>query len=242
MKIVPLIFAAGKGTRLRPLTYETPKPLVPIKNGLSMIDINIENLVKHGFAKIFITISYKKALFEKLVNKYQKSVEILLLEEKTGNGGHIAPIRDNFELLKSYDAILGLNGDTYVDCKLEKLLKVTKKETMLILGSSDISTLPKQLICQNNKLIGINTKQPYYYSNVNNHVELRNNIGLYIIPISFIQLVIKTKGNTGMFGKKDLVDIAVRNRKKVECINLKVDNFWSFNTMKDLEYVKRSIN
>ncbi|MBI4345847.1 MAG: NTP transferase domain-containing protein, partial [Elusimicrobia bacterium] len=42
-----MILAAGAGTRLRPLTYEVPKPMVPIVNR-PVVHHVLDNLVRHG--------------------------------------------------------------------------------------------------------------------------------------------------------------------------------------------------
>ena len=49
-----MIFAAGLGTRLRPLTLEKPKALVEI-NGVSLLEINVRRLIKFfGVSEIII--------------------------------------------------------------------------------------------------------------------------------------------------------------------------------------------
>ena len=65
--------AGGKGTRLLPLTKQTPKPLIKIK-GKTLIESLILKLQKEGFQKINISINYmgskiKKYLLKKKVVK-----------------------------------------------------------------------------------------------------------------------------------------------------------------------------
>ena len=57
-----IILAAGTGTRLHPLTLETPKPLVPV-NGVRMIDSIISALHQNGIFEIIVVVGYKKQLF-----------------------------------------------------------------------------------------------------------------------------------------------------------------------------------
>ena len=54
--------AAGEGSRLRPVTLTTPKPLVPV-NGKRMIDTSIEALKRNGIHEIYIVCGYKSEMF-----------------------------------------------------------------------------------------------------------------------------------------------------------------------------------
>ena len=65
-----IIMAAGKGTRMRPVTLHTPKPLVKV-NGKRMIDSVIEALHKNGISEIYIVVGYLKDKFEILPKEYE---------------------------------------------------------------------------------------------------------------------------------------------------------------------------
>ncbi len=52
-----MIFAAGLGTRLKPLTDNKPKALVEV-NGMPLIEIVIKQLIKFGFTEIIINVHY----------------------------------------------------------------------------------------------------------------------------------------------------------------------------------------
>ncbi|MFP3415915.1 sugar phosphate nucleotidyltransferase, partial [Bacillus sp. SIMBA_074] len=52
-----VIMAGGKGTRLRPLTSHTPKPMVPLLNRPCM-EYTIDLLKKHGITEIAVTLQY----------------------------------------------------------------------------------------------------------------------------------------------------------------------------------------
>ena len=53
-----VIMAGGRGSRLRPVTDSTPKPLIQI-NGEPLIDITTRRLVSYGFRKIWVTTFYR---------------------------------------------------------------------------------------------------------------------------------------------------------------------------------------
>ena len=60
-----VIMAAGTGKRMRPLTLETPKPLVRV-NGVRMIDSAIAALWENGIREIFVVVGYLKEQFASL--------------------------------------------------------------------------------------------------------------------------------------------------------------------------------
>ena len=64
-----VIMAAGKGERMRPLTLETPKPLVRV-NGVRMIDSVISALHRNGIYEIYVVVGYKKEQFAGLEQEY----------------------------------------------------------------------------------------------------------------------------------------------------------------------------
>ncbi|MDD7739010.1 MAG: NTP transferase domain-containing protein [Fusicatenibacter sp.] len=65
-----IIMAAGIGNRLRPVTLETPKPLVKV-NGIRMIDTVIRGLNRNGITEIYVVVGYKKEQFLSLTEEYE---------------------------------------------------------------------------------------------------------------------------------------------------------------------------
>ena len=64
-----IIMAAGLGTRMRPLTYKTPKPLIRVA-GKPMVESVIEGLHQNGIYDISIVVGYLAEQFNYLGEKY----------------------------------------------------------------------------------------------------------------------------------------------------------------------------
>ena len=61
--------AAGRGERMRPVTLQTPKPLVRV-NGVRMIDTVIKALHQNGITEIYVVVGYLKEQFRSWEQEY----------------------------------------------------------------------------------------------------------------------------------------------------------------------------
>ena len=67
MTINALVLAAGEGRRLRPLTNDWPKCLMPIR-GVPILEYWLSDLIANGVETVFVNTSYKYKIVEKFLN------------------------------------------------------------------------------------------------------------------------------------------------------------------------------
>ncbi|MBI5629852.1 MAG: NDP-sugar synthase [Elusimicrobia bacterium] len=121
-----VILIGGMGTRLRPLTCDTPKPLLPVLNR-PFLHYQFEILKAHGIKDILLCTSYQAKAFEKILgNGRSLGVRLRYLEEKhpLGTGG---ALRNAVPLLRKDSTVLALNGDVLNTLDITKLLKQHRK-------------------------------------------------------------------------------------------------------------------
>ena len=139
-----LILCAGFGKRLNPITLNTPKPLLEIKD-VSMLERCINLIEKLGIQKILINTFYLKDQFSVFLKSKNFNIDIKIIEDgedilDTG-GGIQNMIKDSHEK----DFII-FNPDTiwsndYKDeiLKMEKMYFSEKLENILLLVNKKLS-------------------------------------------------------------------------------------------------------
>ncbi|HEX7192295.1 MAG TPA: sugar phosphate nucleotidyltransferase [Thermoanaerobaculia bacterium] len=124
-----MILAAGYGTRLRPITYLLPKPVMPLCNK-PLIAYAVENLMHAGIDEIIVNLHYLPDAIESfLVDTYEDVTFHFSLEhEILGTGGGVRRIR---HLLEGDDEFLLVNGDTLQSPDLEALVRARRERDAL---------------------------------------------------------------------------------------------------------------
>jgi mannose-1-phosphate guanylyltransferase len=93
-----MVLAAGLGTRLRPLTYEMPKPMVPVLNR-PIMDHILELLKRHRFEELIANLSYLPGQLRERFgdgSAYGVSLEWSFEEELLGTAGGVRNVREFF--------------------------------------------------------------------------------------------------------------------------------------------------
>ena len=160
-----LILCAGFGKRLNPITSNTPKPLLEIKN-ISMLERCINLIEKLGIQKILINTFYLKDQFYEFLHNKNFNLDIKIIED----GEHILDTGGGIQnMIKVSDEndFLIFNPDTvwsnyYKDeiLKMEEMYFSKKLENILLLINKKLSfdkklkgdfSLKNNLISKENK-------------------------------------------------------------------------------------------
>lgn len=112
-----VIMAGGRGERLRPLTIDTPKPLLKV-GGKAIIDYNLDELARNGIDNIFVTVNYLHNQIEKHISQKQSpaTIRCILEPKRLGTLGSAALI-DDFR----HDDILVMNSDILTTISFENM-------------------------------------------------------------------------------------------------------------------------
>ena len=113
-----LILAGGEGTRLRPLTYTVPKPVLPLV-GRPHVAFVIDWLVGHGVQDVIVSCGFLAEGLRNALAELEPGVQIRYAEEPDARGTAGA-IRFAEEMLA--ERFLVLNGDVLCDLDLTALI------------------------------------------------------------------------------------------------------------------------
>ena len=197
-----LIMAGGKGTRLRPLTENTPKPLLKIGNK-PIIEHNIDRLSEYGVHFLNISIKY---LGQQLIDYFddgkRKGIQIKYITENEplGTIGALAKLKEIHN-----DYVLVMNSDLLTNIDYEDFF------LEFVSGDADmaVATVPYSveipyavLELEDRNIKSFEEKPSYtYYSNG----------GIYLMKREIVNLIPKES----FFNATDLMGELIKQGRKV---------------------------
>lgn len=148
-----MILAAGKGTRVRPITYTVPKPMIPILTK-PVMEFLVELLRLHGFNEIMVNVSH---LADEIENYFRdgsrfnvqiaysfegRIVEGKLIGEALGSAGGMRRIQDFYPYFD--DTFVVLCGDALIDLDLTAAVKWHKEKGSI--ATIIMKSVPKEQV------------------------------------------------------------------------------------------------
>ena len=128
--MVAVIMAGGMGTRISSLFPDIPKPLIPMVDGVPVLQREIEELRDQGITEIILTVSYRSfQIVNALRDGKELGVHLMYYMEDTpmGNTGALFKIRD---LLTN--PFLLLTADNVFDVDFHRMIRFHESKKALV--------------------------------------------------------------------------------------------------------------
>ncbi len=211
-----IILAAGKGTRMLPLTKNTPKPLIKI-NDKPMIELILNALIEAGFLEIGVVVNYLKEQVISFLKTYSSKNNVRIkpiLQEVVNGSASAINCTKNFVGSEDFVAVVGDNLFTARDFK-----QFLKKDEYTYIGAWNVSNPSAYgvLNTRNNFLVSIDEKPVNSKSNL-------INAGLYKFTSEIFSEIEKlAPSSRGEYEITDAItSLALKKKVKI----LKIKDYW----------------
>ena len=223
-----VIMAGGKGSRLMPLTKNTPKPLIKV-GSKAIIEHNIDRLRSFGVENYWISLNYlANQVMEYFGNGQSKYIKINYVIEETplGTIGAISKI-NNF----NNDYVLITNSDILTNLDYEKFFLdflQTNADFSVVTIPYNVKIPYAVVEIKENIITGFEEKPTYtYYSNA----------GIYLAKRSILKYI----PNDLFFNATDLIEKLIKLNKKI--ISYSFSGYWlDIGKHEDLKKAQSDIN
>lgn len=201
LPIDAVLMAGGKGERLRPLTENTPKPLLKVGDK-AIIDHNIDRLISYGVQHISVTVNYLKEQLEEHFVELHKGIQVQTVREPKflGTIGSIKFVKEFFN-----DTVLVMNSDLFTNINYEDfyLHFMEHDAEMSVAAVPYTVSVPYGIFDLDGRDIqGLIEKPTYnYYANA----------GIYLIKRSALDEIPEDT----FFNATDLIEKLIAEKKKV---------------------------
>ena len=202
-----VIMAGGEGQRLRPLTENTPKPLLKVGDK-PIIEHNIDRLVKFGIQNIYITLRYLGQQIEDYLgdgSNKNTSIKYVTEIEKLGTLGAVG-LCSEFQ----NDVVLIMNSDLLTNIDYEDFYTffLEAKADMLIAAVPYNVKVPYAVLeIENNRVKRFAEKPTYTY---------HSNAGIYLIKK---ELLNRITGNE-TYDATDFMEALINENRNVQTFPL----------------------
>lgn len=207
-----IVMAGGKGTRLRPLTNDVPKGLLPIGDK-TIMELTVDRLVKFGIDDFWFSVNYLGEQIEEFFGSGKEnnlSINYVWEDTPLGTIGAVSKI-DNLK----HEDVLVVNSDILTTIDYEQFylhFKNSKADLCIASIPYNVNVPYAVLEKDDDDLIKSFKEKPTYtyYSNG----------GIYLMKKSVLSLIPK---NT-FFNATDLIDLLLSKNKKIASFSL--NTYW----------------
>ncbi|MDR1418018.1 MAG: NDP-sugar synthase [Endomicrobium sp.] len=211
------VLAAGIGTRLRPLTTDVPKTMVPIL-GKPALYYTFLHLLKYGFNSACVNVHYRSEVITNYFKNNKLGIDLKFSHEQKllGTAGAIKKNESFFD-----ETFVVMSGDGLTDINLKKALEFHRQKksiATIVLKKIDLRFEYGIAVTDKTGQIKSFVEKPYWGDVFNDEV----NTGIYIFEPRIFDFIPKDK----FFDfSKDLFPLLMQKREKI--YGYCMDEYWT---------------
>jgi dTDP-glucose pyrophosphorylase len=198
-----VVMAGGEGQRLRPLTEETPKPMLEV-GGRPLLETTLDQVRDAGFSKVLIAVKYKSESIEEHFGEGERhGLEISYIHEPApmGSAGAIKLAPEQLDR-----PFILINGDLLTKVNLGALLRFHREEGNAV--TVGVRQFRLQIPYGVVELEGTEVKE----LREKPEMEVFVNAGVYAVSPEAVALV---PADREAFHMTDIIDLAIDNSLRV---------------------------
>ena len=198
-----IILAAGKGERLMPLTSDTPKSLLELENGTTLLESQLITINKTVIDKVVIVTGYLTEKIESKVQRYSKEYNIdiqIIYNPFFDISNNLLSLWQARHEMES-DFIIINGDDIFNDSVLLGLLEHDKNEliTMVIDRKETYDEDDMKLIVENGRILEVSKKIPLNEANGESIGMIRVTGEAKGIMVDTMERMVRNKKNMQVF-------------------------------------------
>ena len=206
------ILAGGLGTRLRPLTNDTPKPMLKLGDK-PILEHIIEQFKEYGYKNFIISLNYKGEIIENYFKdgkEFDVNIQYVRETKQLGTAGSIKLAQE--KLTKPFvvingDILTGIDFDAFLSYHIENEFDIT-------VGARNYEIkVPYGVMVTEENLIKSLEEKPVYSFHINS--------GVYVLS----EKIIKHIPNDIMYNMTDLIEDVIANKGKSGVYQ--ITEYWS---------------
>ncbi len=207
-----VILAGGLGKRLRPLTQNIPKPLLPLGES-TILESIINYLVSYSIKEIYIACGYKHNVFKDFFKEKKfpgVKIKISIEKKRLGTVGPISLIKNDLQ-----KPFLLINGDILTDLNIDEFYKFTLRKKAILGITTKKITVPFDF--------GVIKTKDNYVKTIQEKPKLKFDIltGVYILKPNIFKYI----PNNQYMDIDELIKVLISNNEKISQFTLR--GYWA---------------